>query len=324
MKSITIFAARAKLQAAPGTPVVPANTDALLLAERPDLTIGYAHDGTRARPSGTMGHQRRVAPSGRTGDTTLKFEPRGAGAAYAAAVLPNIHTIARLMGLDAAIVTTPAAEKVTYTPSPGPTGFGIGSVDLFGRGQQYTLTDVYGDFTIGASGPEVPLLEVPIKGLLPTIADAAVPDMLATLQAIGALLPPKAVQLGFTFNGVANLELKKWSLTFGRTLNAALNQNSAGHAGFRVGPRAPMLTFTVANELLSVIDFYSLRDGNAQSAWSLQAGNIQYLRHKLLGPAAQVVDVKDSDEDPTACIDVSCQLNPSAFGLNDEFSWIFD
>lgn len=324
MKSIKIFAARAKLQAAAGTPVVPANTDAVLLAERPDLTIGYAHDGTRAAPAGTMGHQRRVKPSGRTGDTSLKLEPRGANAPYAAAVLPNLHVLARIMGLDAAIDTTLNAEKVTYTPTPGPVGFAVASLDLFGRAQRYGLTDVIGDFTLGASGPEVPILEIPVKGLLPTIEDAALPDMLVTLQAVDAILPPKAEQLAFVFAGVANLELKKWSLAFGRTNNPALNQNSGGHSGFRNSGRAPVLTFTVANELLSVIDFYALRDSDAQSPFALQVGDEQYNRHKLSGPAAQVVDVKDSDEDPTACIDVTCQLNPSAYGLNDEFSWLFD
>jgi hypothetical protein len=324
VKSIKIFAARAKLQAAAGTPVVPANTDALLLAERPDLAIGYAHDGTRTAPAGTMGHQRRVKPSGRTGETSLKLEPRGAGAAYGAAVLPNLHVLARIMGLDAAIDTTLNAEKVTYTPSPGPGGFAVASIDLFGRAQQYTLTDVIGDFTLGASGPEVPILEVPIKGLLPTIADAAVPDMLVTLQGIDAILPPKSEQLGFKFNTVPNLELKKWSISFGRTNNPALNQNVGGHSGFRNSGRGPMLTFTVANELLSVIDFYALRDSATQSPWEMQHGTVKYNKHKLFGPAAQVVDVKDSDEDPTACIDVSCQLNPSAYGLNDEFTWLFD
>jgi hypothetical protein len=325
-KLIKVFGMRAKLETTYAQGVVLAPTDAILLAENPIFKIGYAHDGTRALPPGTMGFQNRVAPSGRIAEGPLKFEPRGAGAAYSASVLPGVHTLLRAAGLDAVITTTLGLEKVAYTPTPGPQSFASVQLDLFSRGQQYSLNGVYGDMSFGAVGPTVPVLEIPIKGLVGGIA-VSPGGSIGTLLTYGTqkdLLPPKAINMGFTYGAVASLKLKSWSLKLGRTSNQRLDQNAGGHAGFAISTRAPMFEFTIENEALTMIDPYTLRDGSTTAAIAFTLGGVQYNRIRFAAPAAQIVDISDETEDPTATIKVTCQLNPSAVGLTDEFSLTFD
>lgn len=322
MKSVKIYGARAKLEGTYGVSSAPANADAILLAEMPVLKLAYANDGARALPPGTMGFQNRVAPSGRFGEVPLKFEPRGAAAAYAAAVFPNIHPMLRAAGFDAAGSFGVGVEKWVYTPTPGPIAFGSVSLDLFARQQQYSMIGVYGDFTLGATGPTVPMLEIPCKGLLPTIADAALPAL--AYGTLGTIAPPKAVNVGFSFNGITSLKLKSWSVKLARTINPRLDQNAGGHAGFAIGLRAPMFEFVVETEALATLDLYTLRDAGTAVVAFLQCGSVQYNKHRLDFPALQVVDVADEAEDPVATIKITCQCNPSALGLSDEFSWTFN
>ena len=322
MKSIKVFGARAKLETTYATSSTPANADAILLSEMPVLKIGYANDGSRALPPGTMGFQNRVAPSGRVGEVPLKFEPRGAAAAYSALVFPNIHPMLRAAGFDAAGTFGVGVEKWVYTPTPGPITFGSVSLDLFGRQQQYSMVGVYGDFTLGAAGPVVPTLEIPCKGLLSTIADAALPAL--AYGTVGAILPPKSVALGFSFNGVTSLKIKSWSLKLGRTINPRMDQNANGHAGFAIGLRAPMFEFVVENEALTLLDAYTLRDAGTAVVGFLTCGTVQYNKHRLDFPAMQVVDIADETEEPVATVKIACQLNPSALGLSDECSWTFN
>src|SRR5919108_140678 len=80
-------------------------------------------------------------------------------ASYSASVLPSLHTLLRIAGFDAAIDVTGGAEKVTYTPTPGQTGFGSGVFDAYGRGQKFPLTGGYADLKISAEDENAPLFE---------------------------------------------------------------------------------------------------------------------------------------------------------------------
>ena len=324
-KLIKIFGARAKIETTYNTSSSPANTDAILLSELPDLKVGYANDGARPMPPGTMGTQLRAAPSGRTGETTLKFEPRGAAAAYSASVLPNIHPIMRACGFDAVVVTTSGLETVTYTPTPGPTGFASVSADLFARAQQYSLTGVFGDLTIGAVGPVVPTVEVAIKGVLASITDVALTGSLLSYGTLGSIIPPKAINVAFTVNGVSTLKLKSWQYKLNRAMGVRLNQNAGGHAGWSIGSRGPTFEFEVENPALSTIDFHTLRDAGTQFAIALTLGTVQYNKWGFSTPSTcQILDVSDAAEDPTATVKVKCQINPSALGSNDDGTFLFN
>jgi hypothetical protein len=322
-KLVRIFGARAKLEATYAVNSVAAAIDAIQLAENPQLAVSFANDGMRALPPGTMGFNNRVVPSGRIGETTLKWEPTGYGTAYSASNLPRAHALFRACGLDAAIVVGAGVETVTYTPTPGPTGFGSVSMDLFSRGQQYALVGGLGDLTMGAVGPVVPMAEAQIKALVSAITDAAVPAL--TYTPWSALLPPKSANIALSVNGVSTLVVKSWQLKTNRAFGARLDQNSGGHAGWAVGVRGPTLELEVENPAISLMDFHALRLSAATMVATLTIGSVQYNKYVIASSnQAQIVEVGDSTEDPTATIKFKLQLNPTALGANDEFSILFN
>jgi hypothetical protein len=324
MKIVRVLGLRAKLQSGEGVPAVTAATDAVQLAENPVLKISYAADGSRKSVSpATMGHQPRVAPSGRIGETTLKLEPRGPNSAYGASNLPFFHALARLAGLDSVLTTTPGLESVSYSRTPGPSGFAIGSLDLYSRGQLWGLTDVYADWTIGATGIEIPMLEFSVKGLLPNLpTDVAVPTM--TYGASKDVPPPKAATMGLLFNSVALPRPRSWSIKGNRTLSPRMDQNSAGHGGWGPSKSEPMLELTYENTALATFNPYALWDAGTLAAWEFTIGATQYNRHKFSGPAGQIIDVSDEADGDVATVKLSVQLNPSSLGSNDEFAWLWN
>jgi hypothetical protein len=323
-KLITIYGVTGKLEssyAGGGTPST--STDGILCAELPKLSLAYANDGSRAMPPGTAGFQKRVAPSARTGEATIKMEPRGAGAAYGASVLPGVHTLMRVAGFDAAIVTTGGIEKVTYTPTPGPGSFASGAFWFYERGQLYPVSALYSDFELAFDGPSVPLMSFATKGIvLAAITDVAVP---AITYGDAAILPPKAVGIAFAHGAVTGLRVRGASFKLGREISPRLDVNaSGGHAGFSIGRRAPTLEVTIETPLIATIDPHVLWAAGSTAALTMTIGATQYNRYKLTAPAGQIVGVEELEDGPTALTKLTYQLNPSASNLNDEVAVVFD
>jgi hypothetical protein len=323
-KLVKIYGVRAKIETTYGTSATPAAIDAIQVSELPQLAIAFANDGARALPPGTMGTQNRVVPSGRTGKTNLKFEPVGYGAAYSASNLPRGHALFRACGLDAAVVTTGGAETVTYTPTPGPTGFSSVTADLFARGQQYTLLGAMGDFSLGAAGPTIPIFDGSFQGLLTSaVIDAAVPSL--TYTPWSALAAPKAVSIALSLNSVTTLVVKSWMLKMNRKIGQRLDQNSGGHAGFAIGERAPTLEIEIETPAIATLDPHALRLAGTTMTASLTIGSVQYNKYTIASTnQAQIIDVAEGAEDPTSTTKITLQLNPTALGANDEFSILFN
>src|SRR4051812_18130209 len=132
--SIVVYGLTALIEASYNAGGAPSTaTDGIQLAELPELVPSYAQDGSRASPPATTGSQRRVPPTGKTAALTAKLEPKGAGAAYSASVVPNFHTLLRMAGFDGVGSFTGGSEKWTYTPTPGPTGYGSGVINAYAR-----------------------------------------------------------------------------------------------------------------------------------------------------------------------------------------------
>jgi hypothetical protein len=294
--------------------------------------LGYANDGARSMPPGTTGYQRKVGASGRTGSTTFKAEPKGAGAAYSSSVTPNIHKLLRAAGFDAAVTLTGGSEKWVYTFSPGPVGYASLVANLYARGELYPLQGIYSDFLIGADGPVVPIAEFAVQGLLGAISDSITPPSIA--YPLATVDPPKAANITFAYGNYAvNAIVRKWQIKAGREISPRMNQNAGGHAGFSIGRRTPQLEVTYETPALvgspfhssAGIDPYQLFDLGTPLAFSLQVGSVQYDRHKWTGPAAQIMAPPTLDADgPTALTTLTLQLNPSAINANDELTGTFD
>lgn len=330
-KTIYVYGIAALTEAsygAGGSPNVA--TDGVLLAENPDVAIGYANDGARPMPPGTMGYQLRTTPSGRTGSTTFKVMAAGAGAAYSASVKPRAHALFRAAGFDAVVATGAGNESYTYTPTPGPTGYASAVIDCYSRGEKQTLSGAYASLTITADGEVIPTLEFATQGLLALPTDVACPAI-----AYDTVVGPKSVGAGLlTLGNATGLILKKWQLKMTREITARLNQNTAaGHAGFAAGKRTPTLDLTVEATTrqgtpytaATAIDPDQLFEHASALAWSITVGGVQYNRLQISGQKAQLMaPPKAGGDGPTATWDLSFQLNPSSLGANDDVTIFFN
>lgn len=329
----TIYALLAKLEASYNAGGAPSpTTDGILLEERPKLTLAYANDGARPATGLTLGHQRRAKPTGRTGSFPVKHAAKGAGAAYSASVWPSLHVLLRAAGFDAAVDTTLGAEKYTYTPTPGPTGYASASLSAYLRGELVPLTGVLADLTSWAfQGPHVPVFEFALQGLVGAISDAGVPAITYPGLALDA---PRAVNVTFTLGNLTQAVVRSATLKLGRKLTPRLDVNSAaGHAGFAPGERAPTLEVVYETPALATtpftaaatIDPYQLYDAGTPVACSLAIGGTQYDKYHWAFPAAQIEKApEEADDGPVACTKLSLQLNPSTIAANDDLSIIFD
>jgi hypothetical protein len=299
-------------------------TDGVLLEELAQLKFSYANDGARPAPPGTAGYQTRVRPSGRAVELTAKVAPKGAGAAYSASVLPNVHALLRASGMDAVINTTGGSESVTYTPTPLPSaGYGSDVMSFYGRQQLYLLQGMLGDWSLELAGPTVPVLTLAMKGLAPTqFSDSALPAI--TYPAL-SIDPPKATSIAFVYGSVTPV-VRRVSLKLARAINPRLDINAGGHVGFAPGRRTPQLDVEVETAALAgAADWWNDFDTALGAAISFTVGSVQYNKYSITCAKAQLMQPPEESNDGEVSITkLSFQLNPSALNASDEISWVFN
>lgn len=334
VKSPVIIGLTGKLEGSYGAGgSLSVTTDGIQLAETPKLSLAYGFDGSRPAPPGSTGYQRRARPNGRTGTVPLKVEVKGAGAAYSSSVVPSIHILARIAGLEAALTATGGAEKYVYTRTPGPVGYASGVFNAWARGELYPLTAAYADWEMGGDDTGVVYFSATVQALVGAITDALTPPAI-TYPLAGVLPPTSAGASLFTFGSFVNANLRKWKLKGGRSISPRLNQNAAGgHAGFAVGRSTPTLEVTFETPALtttpfhaaSALDPYNLFDSATELAWSLVIGATQYNKCTAAGAHAQLMAAPQTDEDgDVVTTTLQLQLNPSAANLADELALTFD
>lgn len=325
MKLITIFGLLFKEEASYGAGgILAAATDGIQLAELPELNPEWANTGERVAPPGTLGYQRRVTPSGATVQFPLRIEPKGAGAAYSASVVPNIHRLLKACGFDAVLTASVGTEKWAYSFLPSQDAPISGVAELYGRGEKYPATGILLDLEAEFDGPGVPLITLTARALLGDPVDAAVP---AITYPLATILPPKAVGAGlFTLNGVANLELRRARISTGWEFTPRVNMNAAsGHAGWARGRRTPTAEFTFETPAKATLNPEQLWRDATEMAAAINVGSVQYNRHKWVMPKFQLSAPPAASADGSVALTtVTGQLNPSALGANDELTITFD
>jgi hypothetical protein len=318
-KLITLFGILAKTEAsynAGGSP--SASTDGILLSEPADLAINYAHDGARGRANGTGGTLKRGAQSGRSGETTLKVEGRGRGAAYSASILPEINALMRASGHGATVVTTGGSESVTYAPVSDRASFVSAVLEAYARGQKYPLTGVYADLSFSIDGPGFLMFEFALSGIVGIPTDVAVPTI--TYQ---STIPPKADAITYTLGSWSPI-VKSLSFKANRKRSPRARLNTPGHKGWSMGGRAPELEIVVEAVALSTFDPYTAREAGTSYASALVVGATQYNRFKHNAPVVQITNVEDDADEETALWKLTLALAPSSPTANDDYTAIFD
>ena len=301
-----------------------ASTDGVLVNERPDVDMGYLHDGARRGETGPMSQGLQgVKKSGRQGTVSLIHEAAGGGAAYSASVKPSVHTLLSLAGFDATLDASAGTEKYTYTPGDGASGV----AELYTREQMVTLTGMLADLTVGADGPEVPVWEFAVSALAALPVEDTVPAI-----TYPSIMPPKAESMVLTMGDFASAVVRRHSLTLGRVLQQRADQNSGGHAGFKAGAIVPVLEVDIEAEdfvadpyhAAGGINPYQLAELATALDLSWQYGSEQYNRFKFTAPAAQLEPIGEGEDGPAGLWTLRFMLMPTTPGAKDGLEIVAD
>lgn len=307
-----------------GTPALAPATDGFLVAEPPEVEIGYQNDGSReGRSAGGYGMLGYQEASGRKGSLTLPHYFRGPGVAgYASsAVVPSVHTLLRMLGMVATFVT----NKWEYTPGTGVAGV----LASYVRGQQYTLKGAYAkSLEVAAQGKITPLWKFGVDGIMPALpTDAGLPGGL--VYPYLAQKSPKAAAIGCSLSNGSQLWLSpkivEFSLKLEREIVERENQVAAGgeHGGFALGALTATLDLVAESSLLVTaapwldntqnINPYAIYDSGLPHWATLVVGSVAGTRYTVQGTAYFTGPPKESANGPVAQWDISLKFGP----LND-------
>lgn len=297
------------------------------------FTMGYTFDGDLGPSVSGFGTIARVPPSGRSAKGSIPTRARPGGAAYSASVIPSIHTLLKIAGFDATLVTTVGNESWTYKPTPPGTTYASGTAQLFSKGETMTLAGVLSNVKFDAPDPSPPLWTFDAQGTVSSMpSDSAFPVITYPLQTVA---PPLASSVALTFGSLStNAVVKNSSFDFQRKLTARVAQSGGGgHLGFVPDDFIPMLKLTIEAMPLTTtpftsstaIDPYQLMDLAQQlSACSVQYGTTQYNRYTLSLPQAQVTGVNLTADGPTALLELTVIGANSTASSNDSVSLTFN
>lgn len=255
------------------------------------FTANYNHQGDLGPAPGNLGMLKRVAAVGRTASGTIPMRFRGAGTTYAATVLPSLHTMLKISGFD----STLASGAYTYTPTADSLTYSSATMEMYQRGEKWTLIGALCSAGFDLGGAGVPIWQFETQGILSTaIADSAVAVPTSYLNT--TVSPPLATGATFTV-GSYSPKLKSASFKMNRQLTERLDLTTAdAHAGFvpagydpefRCTVEVPALTYPNSS---SGFDPYKMRLNAEEVAVSLTVGSTTYNKLQLSLPQAQLKD----------------------------------
>lgn len=333
-KTLAVYKLLAKLESTPGTAVALADaSDAIQVVEDPVMQTQYGWDGTRERPSGTLGQQIQFGPQGAWYNPSFKVADKGGGVAYSASVFPwDTHVFLQAAGFDAAGSFGAGTEKWTYTPTAGtavPKTLcykASGNTIPGGNTEEWAANFVYCDWQYDVGNGKPAYWTFPTFGrrnAAPTEVAWSNPTYHHTV------IPAIAAPLSLSVNGVTTLTgIESISVKGNRTINPRFPDHSQSglHGGFHPYDRTVTVTFKVEKPAFSTINFHSLEDAGTPLAVTFQAGTTQYFRRKWTFAQVQIKggSIAESDDNGRPMIEVTCQAYNSTPTTNDDVSVVAD
>jgi hypothetical protein len=349
-KTLVSWGYSAKLESTYGTINANGVADGILLTKIPTLDFPkWLNEGDRGvTPAG--GRRQAVAASGRWG--TIKAEAEGIGSkggvAYSASIKPHLDVLNQISGFNVTSAFTAGHEFYQYVPESQPSALASATTEAVVAGQLYRLFGAYGDLSIAANGPMVPLFTYDLNGVADIIVDQAIPAY--TSYPLMNDLPSKADSIGLKIGLFTAGVVKSFSFKANRNIKGARVAMSggliAGHAGFTPAYRDP--TFEVVIErcatlatvtpwnTATTLNPYRLKEDKIPVVLQIDIGSQQYHRWHLYSgsgltvevpnPTAQAVlkEVKDTGEGATATWTLTFELFESTYGANDAFSLLWN
>lgn len=334
-KLVTLHGLLGKEEATYGTAIALTTTSDGLLMQFTDRNQGnlwpitHAFDGDLGPSVANGAMTKRAAPAGKSVGFSIPFRAKGAGAAYATATVPNVHKILKASGFDGAVVTTASSEKWTYTPTAEGTGYASLTLNGYTRGQMHALTGAVGTLTIQMDNQAPPTWVWDGRAIAGAITDVAVPSI--TYPSF-SVVPPSASSVAVAIGDFITPVLLNATFTYNRGIDNPRVPISGTHLGFVPSGHGPRWTMTIEATALvgspyhtsAGLDPYALRDAATSIPVSATVGTTQYNKYTISMPTAQLVNVTDANNGPTATWTLEFAAHSSTPVLNDDVSILFD
>jgi hypothetical protein len=331
---------RQKIESAYGTFSSPALTDGVQLqfADRnlgAPIAYNAAYDGDLGPSHASLGTVLRAAPSGISAQASWPMRVKGAGAAYSASIVPNVHVFLLSSGFDGTLTATGGSEKWTYVMTPPGTAYGSHSIDAWGVGETHQLKGGISSFGLEFQNPGPPLATFDSR-YYPHAdpVDAARPSV---TYALASVVPPLATSVALVMGSLTtNAVLYGGSVKFTREIdNPRVALSAAGaHLGFVPGGMIveadlmleKMAKTTTPFTAASAFDEYQLwKNATLLSACSLQFGSVQYNKYKIdFGARAQVIKFTPANESPIGKTTLTIRSSVSSPAASDAVTVTFD
>lgn len=331
-KLMNLKALLTKLEATYGTAVsLTATTDGQLLALQDRfpgiLQWNWNYNGEVGPAPGNLGMLKRQGAVGRTISGSVPMRARPAGTTYAATVLPNIHTMLKISGLDSTLAT----GAYTYTPTADSITYSSATVEAYQRGEKWTARGVLGSVGFDITGPQIPIFTFDVNGIADTVvADSA---MVAPTYPNSSVAEPGAVGITLALGSYVAPVVRSASFRMNRSIdNPRLDLTAADvHQGFAPGGYDPEFRVTIEAPALTYphgtagVDPYRAFLNGEDFALSLTVGGSAFNRWKWLAPQAQLKEFTPSNDGPVATWDLvfACR-NSGLTTQTDAFRFVFD
>jgi hypothetical protein len=328
------FGLLAKVESVYGTDPTPVvGTDGVLVVAEPLIQLAYLYDGQRVgKNPGSLGRMKPAGKAGREGTVTLTTEAFGSTSAYSASNVPSIHTLMRGCGMSATVDATGGSESVTYAPVNS--AWESLTLWAYARGQLGKLNGAYGNLTITADGPGVPVWEFEYQGMGVVPTDVTLP---AITYDNTDVIPPRAQDISLLIGDYASAVVRSFNFQTQVQRGNRVDLNAAaGHGGFALGYREPQLEVVIEADTLTTstpwhaaatLNPYQLLEAASELATvSLTVGATQYNKYTLtLNDVYAIEGPEEQEDEPNNALwRIVFAPHPSTFTAADDFEIVFD
>ena len=262
-----------------GTDSVPTVGDnAVRIAERlwPNLRVEHVFPNERTESaSGHLGEPPPATPMGAMVTLSIPFEMKGAGAAYAADSLPEIHPLLVSCGLA---MTPNYGDDVSYAPASS--SHDSCSIYGYADGNVYKIVGCRSNLRWVITPGETNLMYFDIQGKL---KEAPTVSALGSLT-YNASLPPSAVGMACVIGalGASDIVMQSAEFDLGAEIQRMDSGNSTDGIGkFAISKFTPRVRFVIETVPLATYNPYTVFTGRTSTTVDWTVGSAQYNRGDL-------------------------------------------
>ena len=245
---------------------------------------------------------------------TFKMPVRGAQAAYSATVKPKISVPNRICGLQETLVTTGAAETVTYAPRSS--GFESATTYVYLDGLLYKLLGCRGSRNIVTRAGGLMYYEYNIEGTYSAPTDVALVAPTGEPTGQFPIFVSSAFQMG-TENYAAPFQ--NININLNNTLAPQIDSTKAdGIAQIHLVDRTPDGSFDPEAALVATFGYYTKWKAKTLIDMSFTLGSVQYNKVTFTMPSVTLNTITPGDRSGLATFTAPFKVGSNSAAGDDE------